>query len=287
MVHGVGSLRNPPFSATTLGATDVPRTTSAACIWSPDPGNIAGDQHHPERRRSTILVLSEVRLVREVLVEALGQALYFTGLSGVASLEEAIARMEMDRPELVLIDVSLPRSLAAARRLRQGGRTTPLVAFNMDDVAPDISEWTQAGIVAHFGRSLSLEEFVERIGTLMNKQAAEHSLTSAKPAGDDATTTDRLAGTAGAAAILTAREEEVARLIIVGETNKDIARALNISVATVKSHVHNLLGKLGLAGRGKLALGLKVLPPPAGVIHARDWAVSERPRGWTREMAGG
>jgi DNA-binding NarL/FixJ family response regulator len=56
------------------------------------------------------------------------------------------------------------------------------------------------------------------------------------------------------AAILTAREDEVARLIIAGESNKDIARLLNISVPTVKSHVHNLLIKLGLQRRGRLAL---------------------------------
>src|SRR5450432_3030352 len=126
IIHGVVSLRNPPFSADTLGATDVPRTTSAPCIWSPpDPGNGAGDQHHP--RQSAMLVLSEVRLVREVLVDALERAFYFTCLFGVASLEEAIERMDMDQPELVLIDVSLPCSLAAARRLRQRGRTTRLV----------------------------------------------------------------------------------------------------------------------------------------------------------------
>ena len=42
------------------------------------------------------------------------------------------------------------------------------------------------------------------------------------------------------------------RLIMLGESNKDIARSLNISVATVKSHVHNVLAKLGLKRRGKL-----------------------------------
>ena len=46
------------------------------------------------------------------------------------------------------------------------------------------------------------------------------------------------------------------RLIVAGESNKDIARLLSISVPTVKSHVHNLLEKLGLQRRGKLALRL-------------------------------
>jgi DNA-binding NarL/FixJ family response regulator len=265
---------------------DVPRIASAAFAGSPpDSENAAGDQHHSDRPRFAMLVLSEVRLVREVLVEALGQAFYFVDLHGVASVEEAVARMDMVQPALVLIDVSLRRrGLAVARRLRQRDRTSQLIAFNTDDVAQDIAAWTQAGIVAHVGRSLALKEIVEKIGTLLNNQPAVDRLIKAGPARNIATTTNRSVGTAGgAAAILTAREEEVVQLIIVGASNKEIARLLDISVATVKSHVHNLLGKLGLTGRGKLApwygspngrlpsydpgsLAIEIGAPPAGPI---------------------
>jgi DNA-binding NarL/FixJ family response regulator len=96
---------------------------------------------------------------------------------------------------------------------------------------------------------------VERIGTLLNSQPAVDHGIEAESGRNIATSTNRSVGTTGdAAAILTAREEEVVRLIIVGASNKEIARLLDISVATVKSHVHNLLSKLGLTRRGKVAL---------------------------------
>jgi two-component system nitrate/nitrite response regulator NarL len=254
---------------------DVPRTASSAFAESPaNSENATVDRHHADQPRFAMVVLSEVRLVREVLVEALGQAFYCADLHAVATVEEAVARIDMVQPVLVLIDVSLRGGLAVARRLRQRDRTSRLVAFNADDVAPDIAAWTQAGIVAHVGRSLALKEIVERIGTLLNNQPAVDRLIAvdrlmeAKPARNVATTTNRSVGTAGgAAAILTAREEEVVQLIVVGASNKEIARLLDISVATVKSHVHNLLGKLGLTGRGKLALWYG---PPNGRLPSYD-----------------
>lgn len=52
---------------------------------------------------------------------------------------------------------------------------------------------------------------------------------------------------------LTTREREVALLVLSGSSNKEIARHLSISLATTKSHVHNILGKLSLKRRGQLA----------------------------------
>jgi two-component system, NarL family, nitrate/nitrite response regulator NarL len=51
---------------------------------------------------------------------------------------------------------------------------------------------------------------------------------------------------------LTRREAEVADLLRVGQSNKEIARKLQIEVSTVKNHVHNILAKLGLHGRGEI-----------------------------------
>jgi two-component system nitrate/nitrite response regulator NarL len=248
---------------------DTPRTASSAFVVSPPHSGAAPDDlYHPGRPRFIMLVLSEVRLVREVLVDALGRAFYFADLYGVASVEEAVARMEMAQPALVLIDDSLRRGLAAARRLRQRDRTSRLIAFNTDDVAPDITAWIQAGIVAHVGRSLALKEIVERIRILLNNPPAMDRLIEGEPAGNIAMATDRSVGTVGGgAAILTAREEEVVRLIVFGARNKEIARLLDISVSTVKNHVHNLLGKLELTGRGKLACWYG---PPNGRLTPLD-----------------
>ena len=52
---------------------------------------------------------------------------------------------------------------------------------------------------------------------------------------------------------LTGRERQITELISAGLSNKEIARRLNIGLSTTKSHVHNLLGKLNLQGRGQVA----------------------------------
>ena len=54
--------------------------------------------------------------------------------------------------------------------------------------------------------------------------------------------------------LLTSREQQIVQLITEGMTNKDIARHLDIAVATTKSHVHSLLRKLSLNRRGRVAL---------------------------------
>jgi DNA-binding NarL/FixJ family response regulator len=56
---------------------------------------------------------------------------------------------------------------------------------------------------------------------------------------------------------LTARETEIAQMILAGMSNKDIARRLNIGLATAKTHVHHLLGKLNLQRRGQAASWLR------------------------------
>jgi DNA-binding CsgD family transcriptional regulator len=49
------------------------------------------------------------------------------------------------------------------------------------------------------------------------------------------------------------REKQVAQLIAVGMSNKEIARSLNIGIATTKTHVHHVLGKMNLRRRGQTA----------------------------------
>ena len=82
---------------------------------------------------------------------------------------------------------------------------------------------------------------------------------------------------------LTARERQIIGMIGAGLSNKDIARQLNIGLATTKSHVHNLLGKLNIQRRGQAAAWLReygvrygALSPP-GLPRRSEPAFSPRP----------
>jgi two-component system, NarL family, nitrate/nitrite response regulator NarL len=130
-----------------------------------------------------------------------------------------------------------------------------LIAFNIGDAAQDVVAWTKAGIVACISRSASLGEIIERIVTTTTGTAIANGSAVISFPGNTRDASSPFGGVTDSIP-LTAREEEVARLIVAGESNKDIARLLSISVPTVKSHVHNLLEKLGLQRRGKLTLQL-------------------------------
>jgi DNA-binding NarL/FixJ family response regulator len=75
------------------------------------------------------------------------------------------------------------------------------------------------------------------------------------------------AGEAPPASTLTVRELQIIDLISAGLSNKDIARRLNIGVATTKSHVHNLLGKLNLQRRSQAAIWMREQRDRAGSLR--------------------
>lgn len=78
---------------------------------------------------------------------------------------------------------------------------------------------------------------------------------------------------------LTPRESEIVRYVMLGESNKQIARRLGISNYTVRDHVSNLLKKAGVSSRSRLALVVSApsLPAPA-VVAARPAATPEQSR---------
>jgi DNA-binding NarL/FixJ family response regulator len=174
---------------------------------------------------------------------------------------EAVFPINIAAPGIVLIDALLCDDLSATKWLHLRDPVTRLIAFNIDNAAQDLVAWTKVGIVAWVHCSASLREIIQRIVTATTAETiAKGSAVTLFPRNTQDASSPIGGATDGLAGILTAREEEVVRLIVAGESNKDIARLLSISVATVKSHVHNLLAKLGLQRRGKLALRYTGVP---------------------------
>ncbi len=77
-----------------------------------------------------------------------------------------------------------------------------------------------------------------------------------------------------ALAMLSPRQREVAEALADGRSNKEIARALGISLATVKDHVHAVLSRLGLERRGQVAALVGSVGAPIGADHPSKDGVS-------------
>jgi DNA-binding NarL/FixJ family response regulator len=189
-----------------------------------------------------VFILSDNQLFREILSAALTQAIGQAHIRHAESLPDYLMHAGFTGLVLVLIDAAHPGGPAAARHLLRQRPEIPSLALCVCDHAHDAAAWTGAGIRIYAGRDLSLRDLV----ALMNATARRPDKAGLKPIAD--------ASPAEPPFCLTAREQEVMRLIMAGESNKDIARTLGIGLATVKSHVHNLLHKLGLERRGKLAV---------------------------------
>ena len=162
--------------------------------------------------------------------------------------EAAIAAAERHRPDVILMDIRMPGmdGIEATRRLPRD-RVLILTTFGLDEY---IVEALRAGASGFLTKDAPVAELVAAVRAVaagdavlspaVTRQLLDRvgrRLPPAAPRGSDAT------------AGLTEREAEVLRLLAAGMTNAEIAAALVVAEPTVKTHVSNLLGKLGLRDR--------------------------------------
>ncbi len=176
-------------------------------------------------------------------IEVVGEA-----ADGEAALE-AVAALE---PDVVLLDLVMPRldGVATIERLRELGspaRVIVLTSFlDEDKVLPAV----RAGAAGYLLKDVEPAELVGAIRTVDGGDALLHPAVAARVlrelSADD--------GRAERHGSLTAREREVLALVARGRANKAIAFELGVAEKTVKTHVGNILAKLGLSDRTQAAL---------------------------------
>jgi len=167
---------------------------------------------------------------------------------------EAIRLAESERPDVVLMDVQMPRldGLAATREVvaRTGASVVILTTFDRDDY---LFAALRAGASGFLLKNASPEDLVEAVrvvargDALLSPQVTRRVLEAAAGRRPVARAVD--AETAAALARLTDREREVFRLLAEGLSNAEIGGRLFLAEATVKTHVSRVLTKLHLRDR--------------------------------------
>jgi two-component system nitrate/nitrite response regulator NarL len=159
------------------------------------------------------------------------------------------------RPDLLVLDLRMPSGdgLALLRQLRAEGCDTPALILTMSDSEADLAAALRTGVRGYLLKDMEPEEVIGAI-----ERAARGEVTFA-PA-----MTVKLAqllqrGTTGSQRrslldSLTERERQILDHLARGESNKTIARALEISHDTVKLHVRHILSKLNLSSRVEAAV---------------------------------
>jgi NarL family two-component system response regulator LiaR len=166
--------------------------------------------------------------------------------------EEAVAAVEQLAPDVVLMDLVMPRvdGIEAIRQIRERRPATRVIALTsfLDD--DKLFPAVRAGAAGYLLKDVQPQELVSAIRTVHGGESLLHPAAASRlmaQVASDGTPQDLVS-------LLTPREREVLVLVARGQPNKVIARELGVSEKTVKTHVSNLLGKLGVTDRTQAAL---------------------------------
>jgi DNA-binding NarL/FixJ family response regulator len=182
-------------------------------------------------------------VVRQGLVALLNVVEGLEVVGEAADGVEAISQFRKHLPAITLIDLRLPRlsGVEVIERIRMETPVARFIVLTTYDGDEDIYRALQAGARGYLLKGMDTEELLAAIRTV-------HSGKSRIPG----PVAERLAERMNTPS-LTDRETEVLRLIVGGNSNKEIAAALFISEATVKTHINSLLSKLGVSDRTQAA----------------------------------
>lgn len=210
-----------------------------------------------------LLILSDIRFFREGLAEILTREHAYQ-IVVAATVAEAFDVTRIAPPDMILIDTTLPEGRTGVTRLRELAPEVRLVALAVAEIDAEIIAWAEAGVSGYLPRSAALSDLVGYLNAIMHgEQACSMQVAGGLLRWIAIDRHKRVSQQDSAPPpSLTAREEEVAGLIGAGFSNKEIARRLCIGLATTKSHVHSLLGKLALERRTQVARWVREHPYP-------------------------
>jgi two-component system, NarL family, nitrate/nitrite response regulator NarL len=242
------------------------------------PGELRAPPANSTTRVVSVLIMSEIRLLGEGLALALAREGSISVCGYTGDLVDTVGKIRLLQPDIVLLNSTLQAGVDIIDRVRAIAPEVRVVALAVADEPENIISWAEAGAAGYIPADTALHDLVPFLTDIIR---GEQPCSGRVAAGLLA----RLrivarAGNLGAGdpsrPVPTAREMQILRLIGEGLSNKEIARQLNIGVATTKSHVHNLLGKLGLQTRAQAAswirghrVGPSRLDPPPSPARSR------------------
>ncbi len=190
-----------------------------------------------------ILIVEDHHIVRKGFVALLGMVKDFEIVAEGSDGTQALSLVRAHRPDVILMDLRLPGmgGVDAIKAIRQEFPQARVIVLTTFDGDEDIYRALQAGARGYLLKGMNADDLTSAIRIVHNGKTCIPAEVAGRLA-------ERFAGSA-----LTERETDVLRLIVAGNSNKEIGAKLFISEATVKTHINNLLSKLGVSDRTQAA----------------------------------
>ena len=213
-----------------------------------------------------LLVVDDHSLFRRGLTALLSQDPRFEVSCEAGDVGEALRCVQRQRPDLILLDNHLPGVLGvdAIPSLREAAPGTRILMLTVSENEADLVAALKAGADGYLLKTVESNHLCEAIVKVMDGESVVSSemttklvsaLRSQPPAKGNGNGADAPVVTADAElASLSAREREILDLIAGGDSNKHIARKLDIAETTVKIHVQHILRKLHITSRVQAAV---------------------------------
>jgi DNA-binding NarL/FixJ family response regulator len=198
--------------------------------------------------KPSVFIVDDHELFRAGVRAELARHVEVVGEAG--TVDEAVALIEAERPDVVLLDVHMPDG-GGIEVLRRAGSQARFLALSVSDAAEDVIGVIRAGARGYVTKSIAPAELADAVARVHDGDAVFSprlagfvldAFTGAPPATDDADLDQ-----------LTPREREVLQHLARGYLYKEIALRLGISAKTVEAHVSAVLRKLQLSNRHELS----------------------------------
>jgi DNA-binding NarL/FixJ family response regulator len=162
--------------------------------------------------------------------------------------QEAVARVEELAPDVVLMDVRMPRlgGIDATRMIRQLFPSTRIIVLSVSDEEDDIYGAVKAGANGYLLKEVSIEEVADAVRAVFAGQSLISPELASKLLAEFSGPPKAVDDPLPSSARLTEREVAVLKLVALGHENATIAGELDVAESTVRNHMANILTKLQL-----------------------------------------
>ena len=204
------------------------------------------------RVKVKLLLVEDHHIVRRGLVFFLKTREEFEIVGEAENGEEALTFVRTERPDVVLMDLSMPKmdGIEATKRIKQYDETIKILILSSFSEQDYVLPALEAGADGYQLKEVQPEQLVASIIAVHQGNANFHPKVTPALLGRPAVKIEK----ENPFSMLTKREKEVLREIAKGRSNKEIAAELHITEQTVKSHVSNVLAKLEVDDRTQAAL---------------------------------